>query len=51
MAHLVQELGKLIVQVQCKVQQQMIRWSEHLGNISKSEKVSFQMVTERNCAI
>jgi len=24
----------------------MIRWSRNLGRISKSEKVSFQMVTE-----
>ena len=48
MAHLVQGLGKLIVQVQCKVHQQMIRWSGNLGRISRSEKVTFQMVTERN---
>ena len=54
MAHLVQGLGKLIVKVQCKVDQQIIRYSGDLGNlggISKSEMVSFQMVTKRNNAI
>ena len=50
-AHPVQGLGKLTVKVQCKVHQQMIRWSENLGKISKSEKVSFQKVTERNYSI
>ena len=51
-AHLVHlGLGKLIVQVQCKVHQQTTRWSGNLGRISESEKVSFQMVTERNYAI
>ena len=39
--HLVQGLGKLIVQVQCKVHQYMISWQGNLGRISKSEKVSF----------
>ena len=29
----------------------MIRWQGNLGRISESEKVSFQMVTERNYAI
>ena len=29
----------------------MIRWKGNLGRISESEKVSFQMVTERNYAI
>ena len=50
-AHLVQGLGKDIVQVRCKVQQQIIRSSGHLGRISNSENMSFQMVTERNYAI
>ena len=31
--------------------QQMIRYRGNLGEMSKSEKVSFQMVTERNSAI
>jgi len=39
--HLVQGLGKPILQLKYKVQQQMIRWSGNLGRISKSEKVSF----------
>ena len=47
MTHLVQVLGKLIVRVQCKGHQQMIGWSGNLGRIGKSEKVSFQLVTER----
>ena len=51
MAHLVQGLGKLIVQGQCKIPQQMLRWQENLGRIRESEKVSFQMVTEINYAI
>ena len=42
-AHAVAQL----VQVQCKVHQQMIIWSGNLGRLSKSEKVSFQMLTER----
>jgi len=46
-AHLVQGLDKLIVLVQCKVHQQIIRWSGKLGMISESEKVSFQMTVER----
>ena len=29
----------------------MIRWKGNLGRINESEKVSFQMVTERNYAI
>jgi len=29
----------------------MIRWKGNLGRISESEKVNFQMVTERNYAI
>ena len=29
----------------------MVRWQGNLGRISKSEKVSFQMVTERNYTI
>ena len=41
----------IIVQVTCKVYQQMIRRDRNLGRISKSEKVSFQMVMERNDAI
>ena len=40
--HLVHESGKLIVPVQCKVNQQMIRLSGNLGRISKFEKVSFK---------
>ena len=51
MAHIVQGLSNLIVQVQCKFHQQLIRWSGNLGRIVKSEKVSFQMVTERHYAI
>jgi len=50
-AHLEEGLRKLVAQVQCKVHQQMIRWSGNLGRINKSEKVSFQMVTEINYAI
>ena len=42
--HLVQGLGKLIVQVLCKVHQQMIRWSGNLGRINGSEKVSFKLL-------
>ena len=48
MAPPVQGLVKLIVQVRCKVHQQMIRWKGNLGRISEPEKLSFQMVTERN---
>jgi len=40
----------LIVQAQLKVHQQMIRRSGNLTRISKSENVSFKMVTERNYA-
>ena len=29
----------------------MIKWQENLGRIGESEKVSFQMVMERNYAI
>ena len=47
-AHLVHGFGNLVVQVQCKIHQQVIGWS---GNLSKSKKVNFQMVTERNYAI
>jgi hypothetical protein len=50
-APIVQGLGKLILQVQCKVHQEMIRWSGNLGRINKSEKVSFQIVTGRKYAI
>ena len=46
--HLVHGLGRLIVRLQYKVHQQMIRWNGNLGRISESEKVSFQMATERN---
>ena len=49
-AHLVEELGKPIVQVWCKVQQ-MIRWSGNLVRISESEKACFQMLTETKYAI
>ena len=51
MAPLVQELGKFIFQVQCKVHQQMIRKSGNLQRTIKSEKVIFEMVTERIYAI
>jgi len=44
----VERLGKLIIEVQCKVHQQMIKWSRNLGSLNKSKKVSFQMVTEKN---
>jgi len=44
-------LSKIIVQVQYKVNQLMIRWSGNLGRKGKSEKLSFQMGTERNDVI
>ena len=44
-------VGQLIAQLRCKIHQQMFRCSQNLGGISKSEKVNFQMVTERNNAI
>jgi len=53
-ADIVLDLAKLIVKVQRKIHQQMIWCSEILGNLvrtSNSEKVSFQMLTERNYAI
>ena len=50
-AQLVQGLDKLIFRVRCKVHQQMIKWSGNLGRISEHEKVSFQIVTERNYAV
>jgi len=45
------KLGKLIVQVQYKVHRKIIKWNGNLGRISKSEKVSFQMVMERKYVI
>ena len=51
MAHLVQRLGNIIAKVRYKINQQMVGCSENLGRISKFEKLSFQMVTERNDAI
>ena len=39
-----------LVKVRCKVHQQTIGCSENLGGISKSDKGSFQTVTERNSA-
>ena len=41
MAHLVYGLGKLIVQVHCKIYQQITRSSGNLGRINKSEKGEF----------
>ena len=43
--------GTLIVQEQCKVHQQMIRWIWNLGRISRSEKINFQMAMEWTYAI
>jgi len=34
--------------VWCKIPQELIEYSKNLGGISKSEKVSFQMVMEKN---
>ena len=49
MAPLVRGLGNLVVKVRRKIYQQIIRWSKNLRGISESEKVSFQMLTERLC--
>ena len=43
--------ANLIVQVQCRILQQMIGCNKNVGGISKSEKMSIEMMMERNYAI
>ncbi|KAK2161512.1 hypothetical protein LSH36_115g05062 [Paralvinella palmiformis] len=45
-AHLLQGLGNLIVEVQCKIHQQMIGCSGNLGGITKSEKLDVSIRKE-----
>jgi len=48
---IVQDLVNFVVRVRCKIHRQLIIWIGNLGRISESDKVSFQMVMERNYTI